>query len=260
MRRYNIVTGILLILSIDFALTAPVLVQEKRQARVDVVHMPKDVITVLEKRWDPELERLGDDLFGAWERPVKPPGQPPAPNPAASTSTANPESSCVGNCFASTVDWMKFLFSDYPLHDEPGRPRIPGYGTYEPYYQRLPVTDAPVAEPFYRDQRLPMTHAPQPEKPWIHPSADPNFDWEYWLKAKDPPPSSTQKRPPTPPTITEEGQASGYAPGPPPGWEMHSPSPGAGSQTDPAANGKAKESRRISDTARDAGNVAVAAF
>jgi hypothetical protein len=55
MRRYDIVSGILLILSIiDFALAAPVLVQEKRQAGVDVVHVPKDLVTVL---W----ERGGDD-------------------------------------------------------------------------------------------------------------------------------------------------------------------------------------------------------
>ncbi|KAN0123263.1 hypothetical protein V8E52_003216 [Russula decolorans] len=59
MRRYDIVSGILLILSIiDFALAAPVLVQEKRQASVDVVHIPKDVITVLGKRGSEEVEKL----------------------------------------------------------------------------------------------------------------------------------------------------------------------------------------------------------
>jgi hypothetical protein len=57
MRWYNIVTGILITLSIvDFALAAPVLVQEKRQARVGAVHIPKDVITGLGKRWNEELE------------------------------------------------------------------------------------------------------------------------------------------------------------------------------------------------------------
>ncbi|KAN0115599.1 hypothetical protein V8E52_006718 [Russula decolorans] len=59
MRRYDIVSGILLILSvIDFALAAPLLVQENHQACVDVVHIPKDVITVLGKRGDEELEKL----------------------------------------------------------------------------------------------------------------------------------------------------------------------------------------------------------
>src|SRR6266849_10130625 len=62
MRRYDIVAGILLILSIiEFALAAPALVQEKRQARTDVVDIPKDVVTVLGERGEPEdaaFERL----------------------------------------------------------------------------------------------------------------------------------------------------------------------------------------------------------
>jgi hypothetical protein len=64
MRRCNIVSGILLILSIiDFALAAPVLVQEKRQASVDVVQIPEDVITVLGKRGDKWLEKLVDNYL-----------------------------------------------------------------------------------------------------------------------------------------------------------------------------------------------------
>jgi hypothetical protein len=51
MRRYDIVSGILLILStINFAIAAPVLVQEKRRAWINVEHIPRGVITVLEKR------------------------------------------------------------------------------------------------------------------------------------------------------------------------------------------------------------------
>ncbi len=53
MHRYSILSRILLILSAtNLALAAPVLVQEKRPACVDVVHVPKDVITVLGKRMD----------------------------------------------------------------------------------------------------------------------------------------------------------------------------------------------------------------
>ena len=53
MRRYDIVSRILLILSIvDFALAAPVLVQETRQAGVDVGHIPEDAIPMLGKRGD----------------------------------------------------------------------------------------------------------------------------------------------------------------------------------------------------------------
>ena len=57
MCRYNIVSRILLILTfITFALAAPVLVQEKRQASVNEVYAPRDMITVLGKR------AIGDDL------------------------------------------------------------------------------------------------------------------------------------------------------------------------------------------------------
>ena len=70
MRRYNIVSGILLILSIiGFALASPVLVQEKRQARVDVVH--KDVITVSEKRGGTEdMEKLAEEFSNKWGKPI----------------------------------------------------------------------------------------------------------------------------------------------------------------------------------------------
>jgi hypothetical protein len=51
MRRYNIVSRILLILTvITLVLAAPALVRDERQARADVVHRPEDVIPVLGKR------------------------------------------------------------------------------------------------------------------------------------------------------------------------------------------------------------------
>jgi hypothetical protein len=66
-RRYNIVSGILLILPIiDYALAAHVLVQKERQAYVDVVHIPKDVIAVLEKRGSEDLGKAAEDLFKTW--------------------------------------------------------------------------------------------------------------------------------------------------------------------------------------------------
>ena len=114
MRRYNIVvSGILLILSINgFALAAPVLVQEKHQAHVDLVHIPKesDVMAVVEKRGKGELEKLLDQYFKAMGKPAESsdahassssaaPGpahwptnvvQEPPPNPASSTSNLDP--------------------------------------------------------------------------------------------------------------------------------------------------------------------------
>ena len=57
--RYDMVSGILLILSIIeiVALAAPVLVQEKRQTSIDEVHMSRDVtvITVLGSGWTMNL-------------------------------------------------------------------------------------------------------------------------------------------------------------------------------------------------------------
>ena len=51
MRRYYIVSWIFLVLPIiDFALAAPALVPEERQAGVDVAHIPEDAVTTLVKR------------------------------------------------------------------------------------------------------------------------------------------------------------------------------------------------------------------
>jgi hypothetical protein len=117
MRRYDIVFGILLILSIiDLALAAPLLVQEKRHACVDVVQIPKDVITVLGKRGEEDLEKsakLAEEYFEKWGNPVEssdahaspssaPPGpdhgsmndaQAPAPNPNPNSNPASPKES-----------------------------------------------------------------------------------------------------------------------------------------------------------------------
>jgi hypothetical protein len=75
MRRYNIVPLTFLILSIiNFALAAPALTPEKRQVRVDVAHVPKDVITVLWKRGDTlkEMEELFANWDRWWGRPARP--------------------------------------------------------------------------------------------------------------------------------------------------------------------------------------------
>jgi hypothetical protein len=77
MRRYNIVSRIILIITvIAFALAAPVLVQEKSQAGIDVVHVPGDVITVLGKRI---LEEDFDVLWDGWWHYLNVLGEPPPP-------------------------------------------------------------------------------------------------------------------------------------------------------------------------------------
>ena len=93
MRRYNIVSRILLILTvITFALAAPALVQDKHQTCVDVVAVPEDVITVLGKRTrEEEMNLLWRYYNNVWrnrnpavihlQEPAPPPNVPP-PNPA----------------------------------------------------------------------------------------------------------------------------------------------------------------------------------
>ena len=110
MRQCDIFTGILLILSIiDFALVAPVLVQEKHQAYVDMLDIPKDVISVLGKRGYTigdlvdEFRKAAEEQAGsskahpssssAAPRPVHGSTsvvQAPPPNPASSTANQNP--------------------------------------------------------------------------------------------------------------------------------------------------------------------------
>jgi hypothetical protein len=146
MRRYDIVSGILLILSIiRFALAAPVLVQEKRQACGDVAHIPRDVITVLGKRVDLELQRLIEGYFErvkTGENPVESTythasSNPalvgpdhasaslvhaPAPNPAPSTSDPNPlleplNPSSTASSAESDSDWEEYKWPEVIGHD-----------------------------------------------------------------------------------------------------------------------------------------------
>ena len=108
MRQCDIFSGILLIFSIiDFAFAAPILVQEKRQECVDVVHMPKDMISVLGKRGDTVGDLLDeldwtveeqDASSKAHESSSSVPSGPDhgstsvvqAPPPNAASPTANP--------------------------------------------------------------------------------------------------------------------------------------------------------------------------
>ena len=63
MRLCYIISGILILPIIDVALAAPVPVQEKPRARVDVVHITEDTMTMLGKRAG-ELDELWVELFG----------------------------------------------------------------------------------------------------------------------------------------------------------------------------------------------------
>ena len=227
MRRYDIISGILLILStIDFALPAPLSVQEKRQERVDVVHIPKDVITVLGKHWDEELEKLGEEYLKTGGKPVDssdstfswssaPPGpdhgstnvvQLPTPNPAS--STANPDPLMELSSYSSSTSPRQGLWA-----------RGNYFGMLNELWSY--IRDG-LRSHYGSDNELTWAHP--------HPSADPDFDWNSWMNAEDPPPR--------PPPLEEVGQASGYAPSPPEHEPEHevvtnSPSPSLGSPKNP---------------------------
>ena len=239
MRRYDLVSGILLILSIvDFALAAPVSAQERHQEDADVVQVPTEyVINVLGKRWQEDLEKLGEEFLKPGGKPVEssssaPSGlddhgstnvvQPPAaPNPAQSAINPDPSkdpsrSGCSwkrspwarGSCWSAVMDpesWLgpnldgeEMKFNLRPQYHPVG-PGGMGFGLTTPL---LP-------------QRIPK---PNP-RPLIDPWADDGFDWDSWLNAPDPPPRSPPKEfgaahwskvdPAHPPST------SGYGPSPP---------------------------------------------
>jgi hypothetical protein len=224
MRRYDIVTGILLILStIDFTLAAPVLVQGN-QARVDVVHVPKDLTTMLGKRLGEELEKLGEEYFTTSGKAVDSSGTlsssssaslgpghgPTSPNQAS--LTANPplmESPCSPS--TSSMQGLSArgnsngksclgLLGDALTHGGPHQMHGDGLIMYS-LYRPFPMMEAPALQP-------------KPVKgPSINPSADPNVDQGYSTNAEDPTPSSAAPRPARP---KGSHGPSGYAPGPPP--------------------------------------------
>jgi hypothetical protein len=75
MRLSDIAFGFILILFIsDFALAAPLPTRGKGDACVDVVPIPKDVMTVLGKRMDEDFDefaKMVNEYFKTWENPVE---------------------------------------------------------------------------------------------------------------------------------------------------------------------------------------------
>jgi hypothetical protein len=114
MRLCYIVFGILIILSIiDFAVAAPVPVREKLkpQARVDVVHIPGDAMTVLGKRAG-DLDELFAELFGAGDSA----GLENFAKPVESSATRPSSSSQPSGPAGGSTDVEKLL---PPIHEEP---------------------------------------------------------------------------------------------------------------------------------------------
>ena len=95
MHRYDVISGIIFILSIvDFALAAPVLVQEKRQASADVVHIPKNLVSVLGKRGGEGLDELLEEYLNLIRSPFDTldghASSSSTPNPVLSTAYSDP--------------------------------------------------------------------------------------------------------------------------------------------------------------------------
>jgi hypothetical protein len=200
MRRYDIVSGILLILSIiDFAIAAPILVQEKRHASVDVVHIPKDVITVLGKRGEEDLAKLAEEFAKTWGKPIDSSGahtssssapagpdhestdvmQGPAPNPAS--STANPGLLMEPSSPSSTAA-IPDSYGDLYNYNAAWDDKVSNKGSdtsMEPLF--TPGSSAYGSDDEWAMQKLPPIRIPGPS-----PGADPNFNWDYWRDAPSP--------------------------------------------------------------------------
>ena len=173
MRQYNIVFEILLILSIvDFILAVPVLVQEKRQAHVNVVPIPKDVISVFEKRVEEGLdkvEKLAEEYFKTSEKPVEsshatassittPPGPEHGPTNDVKAPASNPAS-------PADPDLLMEPLSPWPISY--AMPAVQEGASSESGYRWLTGTSVPQMNP----NKRPGTDfvAPPPPKRPTHP-------------------------------------------------------------------------------------------
>jgi hypothetical protein len=226
MRRYGIVSGILLILSIiTFALAAPVLVQEKCQACVDVVHIPRDLITVLGERGGEELEKLAEEYL------EKKPPVPESSDVQESPSTAPP-----GSAHASTNvvqapagNPASSIADPNPLM-EPSRPSsTPSSLTgYDPGLDHgLTGADAPGPQP--NPEKRPSKLLPLKKRPLTAGSDgldfDPNFDWNHWMNVINTSPPRPAKLPKVSSQANEKENQVGH---------VQQPDPPAGPSTDSA--------------------------
>jgi hypothetical protein len=271
MRRYYIVSGILLILPIiDFALAAPVLVQEKRQAGVDVAHISEDSIIMLGKRggeFDEWLEHLNQ-----FENQFAKPKESSAARPSSSSPPSGPDHGQMDvqqPLPASNPEgWSPVSSPDHALP-------IPGPSTES--YHELTGAHAPLSSPvlstwFHPDHGYMGPHAPQPnlgpdsdhrlvvEEPPSRPGSPTGFDADHDYQVVHPPS-------PPPPPGSASATESDYEMVDVPSSRVSLKNPDRRSMSvdsrlknlqtvSNALNGKAKESRRISGTARDVLNAA----
>jgi hypothetical protein len=193
MRRYNIILGILLILSIiDFALAAPVLlVQEKRQAGVDVVRMPKDVIFVLGKRGLENLDKLLEDFFYPGVRPI----DSSDAHASSSSAPAGPDHGSTSVVQASGPNSASSTANPSLLMEPPGPSWVQGWwGSPSEYHWSQEGDDGFFAnEPLFNSWSSASDYGSDHEwavpglRPNPDPNEDPDIDWEYWMNFLHPP-------------------------------------------------------------------------
>ena len=290
MRLYDVrvvASGLLLILStIDSALAAPVLAQEKRQAH-DAVYIPREATTVSGKRGEEDLERLLKESFETVDKPesshagssTAPPGSDHAsgstdvpvvhaqePNPAPSTSNPNP---LMGSTSPGSYSDSEELWTESDDEQE-YHTILESSSGYDELHPGLPGARPPQLEPGPNPKKRPLTFPP-----WEGAGSDSDTDWEFLVNMEDPPP----KRPAlskefgvdVQQTDTDTGPSNPKLPTEPGGYEAVTAPPGppdlVGSTKEPddaidphdalyAAKGKSKELRHISGHARDIGNAA----
>jgi hypothetical protein len=163
MRRYYIISGILLILPIiDFAVAAPVLAQEECQAGVDMMRIPEDAITMLGKRGELLL-----DLFG----------NPGEYDFVKLEDSAKPESSLAARPSSSSAPADGWTNVKRPLPSIPEEPSPVSSPDHAP-----PSPDNESNEPW-----LTLFGHPKPEE---SPSSPPLAPADGWTDVKQPLPST----------------------------------------------------------------------
>jgi hypothetical protein len=165
----------------------------------------QDVITVLGKRGDEELEKVAEEYFKTWVKPVEssdahassssaPPGpdhgstnvvQAPEPNPASSTANPNP-------LMEPSIVPVRVLGSTNVVHDPAPNPASstanPNPLMEPSSSESLPTASSALSDSenkwLFEPQGDHMFHFSQPnpnKRPWTDMNPDPDFDWDFWM-------------------------------------------------------------------------------
>ena len=212
MRLYHIVSGILFILPIiDFAVAAPVLVQEKRQPPVDVAQMPENAINTLGKRG-----KEFDELLSVFENHFPEPESSGA-RPSSGSPSSGPYHEWTDVEEPLPISHLRYerpnpesLESGYELMEadamEPSSPAwstmsdadpefahaLPNPGPSTESGRLLTGTDAPMSSLvhptwFHPDHGLMGAHAPEANVGPSNPRPSTESDSDHSLVAEEPP-------------------------------------------------------------------------